>query len=75
MTIFDPATGWFEIVEVLMYDIDEVTGVNYDYIDKSYSRVIQLFSNTWLSRYPRPRKVVSGNGSEFKPDFTDYLIS
>ena len=32
--MIDPATGWFEIIEVMMFDLDEVTGSNDDYIDK-----------------------------------------
>ena len=66
MKIIDPAMGWFEIVEVTMYDLDEVTGGNDEYIDMSYSRVIYLFNNTWLIRYPCPQKFVFCNGSEFK---------
>ena len=29
MTMFNPTMGWFEIVEVLTYDLDEITGGNY----------------------------------------------
>ena len=32
--MIDPATGWFNIVEMPTYDLDEVTGGNYEYIDK-----------------------------------------
>ena len=32
-----------------------------------------MFNNTWLCRYPRPRKVVFDDGSEFKRDFTPLL--
>ena len=32
-----------------------------------------MFNNKWLCRYPHPRKVVFGNGSEFKRDFTPLL--
>ena len=53
MTIIDPATGWFEIVELPERD-------------KTSARVSQLFNNTWLARYPRPEKVIYDNGSEFK---------
>ena len=34
MAMIDPATGWFDIVEILTYDLDEFTGVNDDYIYK-----------------------------------------
>ena len=33
MMIIDPATGWFEIVEVPMYDLNEVTGGNDEYFE------------------------------------------
>jgi len=56
MTFIDPATGWFEIVEVPT-------------IDKSSARLSQLFDQVWLSRYPRPNEVSFDNGSEFKRDF------
>ena len=69
MTIIEPTTGWFEIVEVLKYDLDEVTGGNDKYIDNSYARVSQLFNKIWLSRF-HPQKIVFDNRSEFKQDFT-----
>ena len=44
----DPATGWFEIVEIPMFDLKEVTIGNDEYIDKSSVSVSQLFNNTWI---------------------------
>ena len=41
----DPAMGWFVIVKIPIYDLDEVTGGNNVYIDKSSTRVSQLFNN------------------------------
>ena len=32
-----------------------------------------MLNNTWICIYPRPRKVVFDNGSEFKRDFTPFL--
>ena len=58
MIMIDPTTGWFEIFEILTYDPYEVTGGNYEYIDKSSARVIQFFNNTCLSIYSHSRKVV-----------------
>ena len=66
MTMIDSATGWFEIFEILAFNLDEVTEGNYEYIDKSSTRVIQLFNNTWVFRYSRPRKVVFDNRSDFQ---------
>jgi hypothetical protein len=37
LTIIDPATGWFEIVEAT---------------NKSATSIQDLFHNTWLARYP-----------------------
>ena len=73
VTMIDPGTGWFEIVEIPMFDLEEVALGNDEYIDKSSDRVSQLFKNTWLCIYPRPRKVVFDNVSEFKQDFAPFL--
>ena len=68
-----PATGWFDIVEILTYNLNEFMGVNDEYIDKSSTRIIQFFNNTWICRYPRPQKVIFDNGYEFKQNFTHLL--
>ena len=73
MTMIFPTTGCFEIVEVPMSDLDEVTGFNDEYIDNSSTRVSQLFNNTWLSRYTRPLKIVFDNISEFKRYFAHLI--
>jgi hypothetical protein len=39
LTMIDPGTGWFEIVEIT---------------NKSATYIQDLFHNTWLTRYPRP---------------------
>ena len=46
--MIDPETVWSKIVEKLMYDLDDVTGSNDDYIDKSSTRVRQLFNKNGL---------------------------
>ena len=56
--MIDSATVWFEIVEIPTYDLNEVTVSNDEYIDKSSDRARQLFNTIWLSRYPRPHKVI-----------------
>ena len=73
MTFIDPATGWFEIAQVPYYNIEDVKGGNVEYINKTSARISQLFNNVWLSRYPRPHRVVFDNGSEFKSDFVPLL--
>ena len=56
LTIIDPATGWFEMVELPII-IKKVTkkGKTTEevVIDKSSAEVARLFNRQWLSRYPR----------------------
>ena len=72
MTMIDPATGWFEIVELpnafVKYERkgEDITKV---IIDKSSAVISRLFNKTWLSRYPRAKYVIYDNGSEFKLHF------
>ena len=73
MTFIDPATGWFKIAQVPYYNIEDVKGGNIEYINKTSARISQLFNNVWLSRYPRPHRVIFDNGSEFKRDFVPLL--
>ena len=74
MTMIDPVSGWFEIVEVPSYIVDDVKKkLTKEQIDKSSARISRLFDQTWLSRYPRPSKVVFDNGSEFKKNFIPLL--
>jgi hypothetical protein len=73
MTMIDPATGWFEIAEVPSFNIEDVKKGNTQLIDKTSARISQVFNQVWLSRYPRPRRVVLDNGSEFKKDFLVLL--
>ena len=61
----DPRTGWLEIVKVLTYDLDDATGSNDEYIDKSSVRFSHLFNNTWIRIYLYPRKVFFDKKSEF----------
>ena len=58
MIVVDSAIWWFEIAKIT---------------DKTSSRISQINNNTWLSRYPRPRKIIFDNGNEFKKDFLPLL--
>jgi hypothetical protein len=73
MTMVDPATGLFEMVEVPYYDVKDIKKGNQDVIDKTSARISKLFNNVWLSRYPWPEKVIFDNGTEFKKDFVVLL--
>ena len=43
--MINPAMGWFKIIKLPKYELNEVTGGNNEYIDKPYARVSQLFNN------------------------------
>ena len=74
MTMLDQATGWFEIVEVPSFIVEDMKRKKFrKTMDKSSARISRLFDQTWLARYPRPRKIIFDNGSEFKKDFVPLL--
>jgi Integrase core domain len=54
LTMIDPATGWFEIVQA-----------NY----KTATSIQEFFHNAWLARYPRPQDIAFDNGGKFKREF------
>jgi hypothetical protein len=58
MTMIDPATGWFEIVQIP---------------ERTADVAANLFELTWLNRYPRPQKVILDRGREFKAEFQQML--
>ena len=73
MKIIEPATDWFETIKVPTFELEEVTGGNDDFVDKSSTRIDQLLHNRWIIRHSLPRKLIFGKGSEFKRDFTPFL--
>ena len=58
LTMIDPATGWFEIVEVPNKRADEIAN---------------LVEQTWLTRYPWPEQVIMDRGTEFMAEVKDML--
>jgi hypothetical protein len=78
LTMIDPATGWFEIIELPLASItvkrkgEEISEV---IIDKSSAQIAKLFNKQWLSRYPRAKTIVYDNGSEFKLYFEELCDS
>ncbi len=60
LTMIDPASSWFEIVELpLVQRLKTITVVSRESLaseeifDKSSDRIAQLVNTFWLSRYPR----------------------
>ena len=58
MTMIDPATGWFEIVEVPNQRADEISNA---------------LEHVWLTRYPWPTEIVLDRGNEFKREVLAML--
>jgi hypothetical protein len=79
LTIINPATSWFKIVELplirklktIAVDGKESSIVE-EIVNKTSERIAWLVNKTWLSRYPRCCYRVYKNGSEFKLNF-EYL--
>eukprot|EP00804_Cyclotella_cryptica_P025130 CCRYP_012980-RA/>CCRYP_012980-RA protein AED:0.39 eAED:0.39 QI:0/-1/0/1/-1/1/1/0/418 len=84
VTMIDPATSWFEIVELpvsQLQKLDIPTGTKgqrstdthvqeqQPYFDKTSATVGNLVNRTWFSRYPRSQYIIYNNGSEFKLHF------
>jgi hypothetical protein len=84
LTMIDPATSWFEIVELPTVTQETTvppagkgkkvtfaknTKVAEPYFDKSSAQISNLVYKTWFSRYPHCRHIIYDNGSEFKLHF------
>ena len=73
LTMIDPATGWFEIIELpcdtVLKKTKEGKMTEEVIFDKSSFQVAKLFNKQWLSRYPRATNITYDNGSEFKLNF------
>jgi hypothetical protein len=72
LTMIDPATSWFEVVELPLVHQLKTTTVNgkessivEEIFDTTSERIDWLVNKTWLSRYPRCSYIIYDNGSEF----------
>ncbi len=79
LTMINPATSWFEVVEPpLVRRLKTITvngkesSIVEEIFNKISERIARLGKKMWLSRYPRCRYIIFNNGSEFKLNF-EYL--
>ncbi len=79
LTMIDPATSWFKLVELPLVRRLKTIKVNSkessiveEIFDKTSERIARLVNKTWLNRYPRCCYIIYDNGSEFKLNF-EYL--
>ncbi len=56
--MIDPATGWFEMVEIH---------------DKTAVNIAEKVQQTWLTRYPRPSEIIYDKGTEFMAEFGEMI--
>ena len=87
VTMIDPATSWFEIVElpISQQELDIPMGTKghkgkdkhiqsqLPYFDKTSATVGRLGNKTWFSHYPRSQYIIYDNGSEFKLHFETFV--
>ena len=72
LTMVDPFTGWFEIIELPNDDITNMSKgkeIIKMIIDKSFATISYLFNNSWLSCYPRTTFVIYDTVSELNLHF------
>ncbi len=84
LTLIDPATSWFEMVELPTVTQEttvppagkskklifhKYTKVAEPYFDKSSAQISDLVYKTWFNRYPRCQYIIYDNGSKFKLHF------
>jgi hypothetical protein len=79
LTMIDPTTSWFEVVELpLVHRLKTITvngkesSIIEEIFDRTSERIARFVNKTWLSRYPRCQYIIYDNGSEFKLNF-EYL--
>jgi hypothetical protein len=79
LTMIDPATSWFKVVEIplicqlktIIVDGKESSIIE-KIFDKTSEHIAWLVNKMWLSRYPRCCYIIYHSGSEFKLNI-EYL--
>ncbi len=81
LTMINPATSWFKIVELPTVRVmvpkagkgKKATCLDYtndaEIFDKTSAQISNLVYKCWFSRYPHYRYMIHDNGSEFKVHF------
>ena len=76
LTMIDPASSWFKIVELPVAELSPTDTVKNKhgktkeaYFDTSSLMISNLVNLCWFSRYPHCQNIKHDNGSEFKLHF------
>jgi hypothetical protein len=79
LTMIDPTTSWFKVVELpLICRLKAITvdgkesSILEEIFDKTSEHIAWLVNKPWLSRYPICHYIIYDNGGEFKLNF-EYL--
>ena len=75
LTMIDPATSWFEMVELPVIEVINAEGKSAEIFEKTSARIATLANQQWFCRYPRCRNIIYDNGSEFKLYFQDLCTT
>jgi hypothetical protein len=82
LTMIDPATSWFKVVELPLVRQLKTIAVNgeessmvEEIFDKTSEQIAWLVNKTWLSRDPRCCYIIYNNGSEFKLKFKYLCVT
>ncbi len=80
LTMIDPASSWFKVVElptIMQLMTKKVNGiertVREEIFDKSSDQISWLASKIWLCRYPQWCYLIYNNGLEFKLPFWNIM--
>jgi hypothetical protein len=86
LTMIDPATSWFKIVELPTVRVmapkvgkgKNATCNNYtkeaEIFDKTSAQISNLVYKCWFSRYPPCQYLIYNNGTEFKLHFHAHVL-
>ena len=71
LTMIDPASSWFKMVELPVIEVVNAEGKMSEIHDKTSTRISNLVYQSWFCRYPKCHKIIYDNGREFKLYFQD----
>ncbi len=81
LTMIDPASSWFEVVElptIMRLMTKKVNGnertIKEEIFDESSDQISRLVNKIWLCRYPQCCYLIYDNGLEFKLHLKHYVI-
>jgi hypothetical protein len=82
LTMINPTTSWFKVVELPLIHQLKTVSVNgtessivEEIFDRTFEHIARSVNKSWLSKYPRCCYIICNNGSEFKLNFEYICIT